>query len=86
MYVRLTKKLAEIVDGIDISHCSEGDVIDLPDREANVLFAEGWAEPVSPGELPTCAAVLENGRPAAAAAKPRKLPHDEDDDDPHVAA
>ena len=27
MHVRLIKKLAEVVDGIDLSHCSEGDVI-----------------------------------------------------------
>jgi hypothetical protein len=55
MHVRLTKKLAEVVNGIDLSHCVEGDVIELPDAHAQMLIAERWAEPVSEQQTPTCA-------------------------------
>jgi hypothetical protein len=44
MLVRLTKKLANIVNGIDLSHCDEGDVIELPPRHALLLIADHWAE------------------------------------------
>jgi hypothetical protein len=43
MYVRLTRKLAEQIDGIDLSNHAVGDVIDLPGRKARTLVAEGWA-------------------------------------------
>jgi len=45
MRVRVVRKLADRVDGIDLSHCIEGDVIDLSDREASVIIAERWALP-----------------------------------------
>jgi hypothetical protein len=41
--IRLIRKLAERLDGIDLSQNSAGDVIDLPDGEARTLLAEGWA-------------------------------------------
>ena len=44
MLLRLRTKLAEVIDGIDLSHCAEGDVIELSDRDARLLIAEGWAE------------------------------------------
>jgi hypothetical protein len=44
MLVRLTKKLAEVVNGLDLSQCAEGDLLDLPERDAKMLLAEGWAE------------------------------------------
>jgi hypothetical protein len=44
--VRLTKKLAEVIDGIDLSDRRVGDVVDLPSHDAEVLLAEGWASPV----------------------------------------
>ena len=53
MKVRLTKKLAEMVDGIDISACVEGDVIELSERRAELLIAEAWAEPVHAHALET---------------------------------
>ena len=43
MKVRLTRKLAEEIDGIDLSHLHAGDVINLPDPDARTLMAEGWA-------------------------------------------
>jgi hypothetical protein len=43
MRIRLTRKLADCLDGVDLSHYSVGDVLDLPGREAHLLIAEGWA-------------------------------------------
>jgi hypothetical protein len=42
----LTRKLAEHVDGVDLSHYRVGDVLDLPQRQAELLLAERWAQPV----------------------------------------
>ena len=44
MLVRVTRKLAERIDGIDLRNRAVGDIVDLPDREALGLIAEGWAE------------------------------------------
>jgi hypothetical protein len=46
MRIRLTRKLAELIDGIDLSHRRVGDAIDLPVHEARMLIAEGWATPL----------------------------------------
>lgn len=43
MRVRVVRKLADYLDGVDLSRYNEGDVIDLPRREADLLVAEGWA-------------------------------------------
>ena len=43
MLVRLTRKLAERINGIDLRNRAVGDVVDLTDREALGLIAEGWA-------------------------------------------
>ena len=45
MKVRITHTLAELIDGIDLSHVSPGEVVDLPARDAVILIAEGWALP-----------------------------------------
>lgn len=42
--VRLTRKLADCVDGIDISSRRVGEVFALPVQAARLLIAEGWAE------------------------------------------
>jgi hypothetical protein len=44
MKVLLTKKLAECIDGVDLSDYQVGDVLDLPARQARLLLAEQWAE------------------------------------------
>jgi hypothetical protein len=44
MRVKLTRKLADYLDGIDVSAYSVGDVLDLSPTEARLLSAEGWAE------------------------------------------
>ena len=45
MRVRLTRKLADRLDGIDVKNHHVGDVLDLPGTEARVLVAEKWAIP-----------------------------------------
>lgn len=47
LVVRLTKKLAERIDGISLSEYLVGDLIHLDQREAEILLAEGWAEIVA---------------------------------------
>jgi hypothetical protein len=43
--VRLTRKFAESIDGVSLSGRRVGDVFDLVEAEARLLFAEQWAEP-----------------------------------------
>lgn len=50
MKVKLTKRFAEFIDGVNLSRAKPGDVLDLPPREAGILLAEEWALPVD-GEL-----------------------------------
>ena len=44
MVVRLTRKLADRVDGVDLSAYRVGQALHLPWRDARLLMAEGWAE------------------------------------------
>lgn len=43
MRIRLTRKLANCIDGVDLSRYSVGDGLNLPTWEARLLIAEGWA-------------------------------------------
>jgi len=52
MLIRLTRKLAECVDGVDLSRSREGDVLDLSRHDANLLVAEGWAVSCEPPARP----------------------------------
>jgi hypothetical protein len=45
MKVRLTKKLAERLDGIDVSDRQEGDLLELSAHDAAMLVEERWAIP-----------------------------------------
>ena len=45
--VRLTRRLAECVDGIDLSERRVGDVLDLSPHDGELLIAEGWATAVA---------------------------------------
>ena len=45
MRVRLTKRLANMIDGINLDGHTPGDVLTLSDREAQMLVAERWAIP-----------------------------------------
>ena len=49
--VRLTHKYAEMIDGIDLSRREVGERLPLPSRDARMLIAEGWAEPVAAEDL-----------------------------------
>jgi hypothetical protein len=48
MRIRLIRKLADAIDGIDISDHAVGEVIDLDADEARLLIAEEWAVSVKP--------------------------------------
>lgn len=48
MRVVLIRKLAECVDGVDLSRCEPGETLRLSDRDGSLLVAEGWARPVAP--------------------------------------
>ena len=43
MKVRLTRKHAEQIDGIDLSGHEVGDTLDLPTDQARLIVAEDWA-------------------------------------------
>jgi hypothetical protein len=47
VYVRLICKLANVLDGIDVTDVRVGEVIDLSETGAAALIAEGWAEALS---------------------------------------
>jgi len=41
--VRLTRKFADLIDGIDLSRVKTGEVVDVSPTDACLLVAEGWA-------------------------------------------
>jgi len=45
--VRLTRKYAEMIDGVNLADARVGDELTLSARDADVLIAEGWAERTS---------------------------------------
>src|SRR4051794_2952092 len=45
MRVYLVRKLAEKIDGVDLSAHDVGDVLDLSPSEARLIVAEGWGIP-----------------------------------------
>jgi hypothetical protein len=45
MRVWLKRKLADCIDGVDISDYRVGDTLELSTRSASLLVAEEWAEP-----------------------------------------
>ena len=48
--VRLTRKYAEALNGVDLSGHDVGDRLPLPPRDARLLIADGWAAPAPAGE------------------------------------
>lgn len=44
MKVRLTRKFANLINGIDLSKVRAGETLELSDKDAEMLMAEGWAE------------------------------------------
>src|SRR6476469_1680172 len=49
MRVRLVRKLADRLDGVDVSGHSSGDILELSRRDAELLIAERWAAPEAAG-------------------------------------
>jgi hypothetical protein len=45
MRVRLTRKFAAQIDGVDLDGYEVGDTLDLPPAEARLLLLEEWAVP-----------------------------------------
>jgi len=45
MKVRLTRKFADSIDGIDLQGRNPGDVFELRAEDARLLLAEEWAVP-----------------------------------------
>jgi hypothetical protein len=43
MRVRILRKLADWLDGVDLTHCDVGEVIDLPEHDGALVVAENWA-------------------------------------------
>jgi hypothetical protein len=43
MRVRLTRKLADAIDGVDLRGHEVDEVFDVPSRDARLLMAEEWA-------------------------------------------
>ena len=44
MKVKLVRKYANVLNGIDLSHVRVGDVLELSGYHAALLVGEGWAE------------------------------------------
>ena len=53
MRVKLVRKLADVLNGVDLSKISVGDMVDLIPYQAQMLILEGWAEeaPRQPGRV-----------------------------------
>jgi hypothetical protein len=46
MRIRLVRKFANAINGIDLASLSVGDVVELKLPQAVLLIREGWAEPL----------------------------------------
>ena len=46
MKIRLTKRFAKFIDGIDLSRATAGEVLEVSSHEAALLILEGWAAPI----------------------------------------
>jgi len=60
MRVRIVRKLADRVDGIDLTNYDVGEVIELPEMDGRLMVAEQW------GEFARREADLEDGRNSTA--------------------
>jgi hypothetical protein len=43
-HIRLTKKLALVMNGVDVTSSTVGDVLDVDEERAELMIASGWAE------------------------------------------
>jgi hypothetical protein len=67
MQIQLVRKLADYLDGVDVSAYEEGDVFELPRRDAELLIAERWAIAFS-GAEPREVRLVSTAPPLATAA------------------
>ena len=72
--IRLIRKIAHHLDGVDVSSHAVGETFELPSAEAGLLVAEGWAI-VDPDGAPFAAGVF-----GGAAAQPGTLPQPDSHD------
>ena len=66
MQVRLTRKFAHALNGVDLRSFQVGEVIELEEAVAHMLLREGWAE------LPVIGSTAEDRTPRR---KPKRLVH-----------
>jgi hypothetical protein len=62
MRVKLVRKFANVLNGIDLTKANIGDVLNLPPFHAAMLVAEGWAEDVSQSRVQTTELTTEDSR------------------------
>ena len=62
--VRLAKKLAAFMNGVDVSALNIGDIIELPDSAARMMIAEGWAAPATDESVKHLFATQPTGNPS----------------------
>jgi hypothetical protein len=62
--IRLTRKLADRIDGIDLSHRRPGEIMEVSSHDARLLMAEGWA---SANDAP-----IKKKRPRGVSSQPKK--------------
>jgi hypothetical protein len=46
--IRIVRKLADYLDGVDLRGLQPGDCVDMVPSQARLLLLEGWAELVDP--------------------------------------
>jgi hypothetical protein len=46
MRIKLVRKFANAINGIDLASVSVGDIVELKNAQAILLIREGWAEPL----------------------------------------
>ena len=53
MRLKLVKKFANVIKGVDLTNIAEGAVVVVTPQQAAILVAEGWAEatPRAPGTM-----------------------------------
>ena len=74
MWVRLTRRLADRIDGVNLSAHQVGDVFEVARHEAELLLAEAWAVLASPAKRPSGArAPLRFNRVTGGCPQPARL-------------
>jgi hypothetical protein len=48
MRIKLIRKLANVINGVDLANARVGDMLDMTSHDASLLIAEGWAQAVTP--------------------------------------